>query len=365
MRESLAVRLVCVLFPLLSASVGAQKPVRISGGPTCKSCTLRASLVFSVPDEIDAAGQPAWVSRDSRNQYFFFSPWTHGKVFIHDESGKRIGEFGREGRGPGEYWGHPDVNFDGDTIHVFDGGLSRHTVLSSSFEVIRTGPMAVVGPRCYLLPGDRLLSTTHIREGVDQRALVIGDSRGKVVREFGPRIASRSPDDWISRWWSFSEPRNGMTWVAPINRYVLEKWDTAGRRRAIIERDAPWFVTWDDLAFYEPNVKRPRPSLGKVREDKAGLLWILTHVADSGWKARDGTPTQTEGGMMNRVHYTQFDEFFDTIVEIIDPKRGVLLASKRLPQYFYDFAGDGIVWSLREDKDGIAHIDVHRLAFKR
>src|SRR5215216_3421783 len=103
MRYPLLFSALLLVEPSAYATAIAQNPKLITGPPTCKRCLIEASLVFSIPDDIKGAGGPLFIAHDTQNRYFFTTPWVNGKIFVHNERGIRVAEFGREGRGPGEW----------------------------------------------------------------------------------------------------------------------------------------------------------------------------------------------------------------------------------------------------------------------
>lgn len=57
---------------------------------------------------------------------------------FYDASGKRLGVFGRKGRGPGEFDGYTSFGWVGDTLWLYDPSQLRVTYVSPSLKLLRT-----------------------------------------------------------------------------------------------------------------------------------------------------------------------------------------------------------------------------------
>lgn len=85
----------------------------------------------------------------------------------------------------------------------------------------------------------------------------------------------------------------GMFWSAPLNRYVLELWDTTGRLHRRYTRNVDWFEPWD----HQPGITEDgpgNPQLQDIHEDRLGRLWVMVLVGDRRWR-RSVEPYISEG----------------------------------------------------------------------
>jgi hypothetical protein len=339
--STLAVSLVVV-----PALLVGQSTVRVTGGATCATCKLTIREEASVPDEIGIGkmnGYPT-IARDRRGRLYFSGALP--TIFVYEKS-KQVAKFGRKGGGPGEYQ-HPVVAAEGDTIRVFDASAGRQTVLGPGLKVARVVPMAHADGTVEPAGGD-LYFTTNMQpreKGADGPLLLV-DRTGKVARSIGAPAKS-----FIESYRAISMVKKGQIWSSYINRYEIERWDTAGKQTAHVVREAPWFSAWSEMPQGSPNLVPPRPMIAAIHEDRRGLLWVLINVPGADWKKRATSE-------LHGIPVYEKDEFYDSIIEVIDPVRGVVVASQRFPQWMHPrFIDEGYVSSYVEDDDGILLIKV-------
>ncbi|MDE2652827.1 MAG: hypothetical protein OXI71_03335 [Gemmatimonadota bacterium] len=63
---------------------------------------------------------------------------------------------------------------------------------------------------------------------------------------------------------------------------------------------------------------------------------------------------------MDDVSSISREQRYDSIVEVIDPARGVVLRSQRFPWNGHGFTNDGLIVSQRVDALGVVILDVWR-----
>ena len=86
-------------------------------------------------------------------------------------------------------------------------------------------------------------------------------------------------------------------------------------------------------------------------EDRAGLLWTLTSVPDREWQPHTLPPapggrggTYTPDSLRHRIQ--------DSILEIIDPRRGVVIATRAFDTLFMAIIAPDLLVSYTEDAAG-------------
>jgi hypothetical protein len=95
-----------------------------------------------------------------------------------------------------------------------------------------------------------------------------------------------------------------------------------------------------------------------LARDSVGLLWVFIARADNEWHKALVPDRAIPGG------YTQtddWDQFFDTVVEVLDLKRGQVIASARFDQFFLSSMGGGYVASYKESPFGTPQVLLWRL----
>jgi hypothetical protein len=94
-----------------------------------------------------------------------------------------------------------------------------------------------------------------------------------------------------------------------------------------------------------------------IAQDDRGLLWVVTIVGDPHW-ARGLEPGRPELREVWRI--ARRNQYSDTMLEVIDPVAGRLVASVRLPQYVHLLSADGYLVGLADDFDDNPRIHVWR-----
>ncbi|HEX6693333.1 MAG TPA: hypothetical protein VF035_01395 [Longimicrobiales bacterium] len=266
--------------------------------------------------------------------------------------GTRWKAIGSRGRGPGEFSGAALQIFAGkaDTLHVYDG--THWFLLDSALNLIAGGgsrPQAI-HRYAHFLDDGTILTTRPI--GDMRQYFTVSSRDGEILRSFG---------DIDSTWWSqaaylarpSSHPRDGRFWTVPASMtgegYVLEQWNTEGKREAHLQRNVPWMPTADAATKAEG---RPAPQFGVVHEDSTGLLWVLAMTPGDNWHINpEKEPTPEDIFAMLTYH-----------LEVIDPAEQKILASStidRIEDIPSAFLGNGRTALFHwEDSTGTPHASV-------
>jgi hypothetical protein len=145
---------------------------------------------------------------------------------------------------------------------------------------------------------------------------------GTIGRSFGvlkPEVLPDQTGAGSTRVLALSQP--GLIWLASPAGHSVELWSTTGELQRTLIRQAGWFPGADRHA---PAVSAdPTVMLDAVWQAPDGLLWMLYNTHNSHWKATsrsfDEGAASGPGAM----------PIWDTVVEVVDPVRCLLLASHR------------------------------------
>ena len=262
-------------------------------------------------------------------------------VLVFDRKGSRTATIGGQGQGPGELsrvrgiWTQPD-----GTLYVAEP--RRLNVFSAAGEFVRSTVFPRVPSGFAVMPDGSMVIAAHIT--TQQRVgfpLHTVSADGTLLRSFGGNNTTFSEADAPMHSRILAAARSpGSIWSARIRAYEIEEWqpETAARVRRI-ERDAPWF---DEAIQEYSGLNGAR--LRALREDDEGLLWTIVNL-----QTVDYESDTTSGGDIN--------ENFDTIIEVLDPRSGQLVATSRHDLFFFVWAGD-FTFSVREDEDLNIIVDV-------
>lgn len=302
-----------------------------------------------------------------------------GVVALYDQDGDLFRVVGRHGAGPGEF-GLPFVFAGpGGTVWVVDienqritelgdGGQIRRFlsftgaihqvvpmdsgravlggVLSGAFEPGDRGqPGAIRGPPYHIVrKRDTVEESTGERIEVGPEAppvetsdLVIESSFGEWQRQgaVGPLPLAADPDD-------------GHLFVAGGEEYALLEMTESGERLRRLERQPSWFPPGDNETP-DPDT----PWCCSMHVDTAGRIWTLVGRPVGAY--RDAFDEQEQYSVAS------FDRVRDTVIEVIDPEAGQVVARARFPQSFMRFLpGSDLVYSVRQDSIGYVYFDLAR-----
>jgi hypothetical protein len=123
---------------------------------------------------------------------------------------------------------------------------------------------------------------------------------------------------------------SGGFWATRYERYLIEQFDSVGRVVQTLERSPPWFPPGDG-SMNPPNPDRPPfPHVKAIDEDEVGRLWVLIQVADPQYQKALHRRENVRSVRESLWEITDYDRFYDTVIEVLDPGAARLLASERV-----------------------------------
>jgi hypothetical protein len=199
------------------------------------------------------------------------------------------------------------------------------------------------------------------RDTVDP--LQIWDPQGESLFSFAATpLGGRDPSDPRVRLVTLSPIRDDEVWIARLDGYRLERWNLDGTLDLVLERDAPWFDPW--RAPDPHGVEGSRQSrVTSVWEDADAHLWVVGMTRDSEWEP-----------VLDSAHGTvallrDWSLMYDTVIEVLDPLRQVVMARARFDQVLLRVLGShDLVFSTRSaggERYESAIVDVWRLVVRR
>jgi hypothetical protein len=258
------------------------------------------------------------------------------------------------GRGPGEFALIASLKVGpGDSLHVFDYGLRRLSVLSPSLAYVRAssipGPFADV----VLTAGGGLLIAGPVaspsQAGFSVHRYGPG---GEHVRSFAELQTPFTPQSQVFYYRPIARATEEIVWLGSLNRYRLELWNTQGKPVRSYQRIVSWFPEWTDPSAVDQAIAPPRVSA--LSQDSQGILWVVIGVPDAN---ASRTPTRPESLSQ---HYRP-DERYDSVIEAFDPRAGRVVASLREAGAPLRFIGGDLAYRFREKEDGSTYIEVVRV----
>ena len=230
----------------------------------------------------------------------------------------------------------------GDSLLVFDALLARFTIFDESYSV--AGVFKADDPlvQGFVPFNARDLVVFFEVERSTSAAVLHHIVNGRTVRSFGP------PSDGSEASFPLrlGHSSRGRLWVVPRNKYEVELWDTAGAVLRRYRGDRAWFGERSTSVSFtrEP----PNTSLDAVWEDSDGLLWLLFSTAAADWKAGEIRRGRSSVNVWA-------DKFYDSRVEVVDPRTGELIAAQSFGNMLVAVAmtTPGLVRHRRGDRVGV------------
>jgi hypothetical protein len=274
-------------------------------------------------------------------------------VTVYDSNGKYVTALGRAGTGPGEiallqtFLVTPQ-----DSIILFD--QTKMSVYSPSYQFVRDVPTvtpSIVGrPWVLLQNGNVVFQSTFSTPDRVGYPLHVLSRNGNLLRSFGSEVPTARPDRPFELRRQIGWAGGNLVWSAHSSRYQLELWDIDGTLRKTLIREASWFQPWTsyDQAYSSPRVLA-------VRQDSQGLLWTVLQIPD-----KNANLSQLVAGLASN------NLLFHTLIEVIDPNSGTLIASRQFPNlYTSGFWSGSLLSSASVDAGDIPYVDIWQVTLRR
>jgi hypothetical protein len=347
--------------------VAGQQRIAVSSNPSCPKCRIDLVKLFSIGGSDDTIAydqffEPTAVG-DKRGR-IFVAPTADGSVLVFSTNAQLIRRIGRQGKGPGEFESLMHIEIGpGDSLHVFDYGGSRASVFTPDLKYTRsTQSFGAQRFQHVILPGGEYFMYASANKESDS-LLTLHSASGKILRRFPPvwrRLADPYGEIQFMRVLTHGGER--FVWVGRPDRYELERWNTDGRIDLVLERRTGWWTKPTSAYPYFPREKRPEPILKSVFRDAPGQIWTVIGVSKPNWKQLDRSSGARHRQVMSA---SEHQKYFDTVIEVIDPQSGTLVASRRLPFVLQSIRTGNIAIGLREDADGNLVRDIYRVGLRR
>jgi hypothetical protein len=333
---SLITGVTAVLFWSLPALAQAPPVVKSTTVVPCTGCSLVIERMGTIGAS-DAEGAylrrfPRHVSRDARGRIIVSAG---GPPQVFDSTGKYLHTIGRTGQGPLEFGLPQGVHRGpGDSLHVVES--SRITVLTPAGDFVRSVSVPhsaivkhVLDDGSYIAAG--IANYRERDDGTPFLHSITGSGHNRA--SFGPRLTTGDGGRLVYPNLMIGRADARSFWVTHLFRYRLELYQSQGTLLRVIERSAP-FMSGESRGL---SVERLGPILTETRQDDHGRLWVMISLPPPAWKENDAMGTRL---------------LYHTMVEVLNPADGSLIASARVPSLITWIMDDGYLAGISEGDDG-------------
>jgi len=374
----------------------------IDSVPSCSTCSLTVTdslLIGTAKDASIPVRVPGFLKDSRGTNYLTFEGWGSQPVLSYDSLGRYQGEIGHYGQGPGEYR-HTSVVRTGnsDSLFVFEGYHLGH-VFSADGKYARRADVG--GKRPFAVATD---STGYVlaistqtwppttgnqyvfRFGAEARLVdsfpVFSVSTGRTKQLSSGKESYSKADMLLSE--GYAGP-SGTVWTMGPTNYRLEQHDRRGISRKLfgvrVAGEAPPIMNEAEMREAQATqrmvptyevISSPRrvKALWPKRwldVDQDGLLWVGRQIAAPGWdtintKAQKLSPNEAPNE--ETIPREIDDRRYHTVLEVIDPHVGQMLARIELP-FLGERVSAGFVGRVVADADGFLKPSVYKLQLKR
>jgi len=329
------------------SSVEAQNTIQIGDSPTCASCAVELQAIVRLGSLDDPAGfgPVVQIAANSKNQYVVSSTTFDGELFLYGEDGKFIRTIGRRGEGPGEFSRTQLLAFDAqDSLHAMDASGPKHSVFAPDLTFVRAVQQQTRTLAMRIEPSGTVFVVAPKMSGEASFALQVLSPDGAALQAFDPIDPNASGQAALGR--SITVDPSGRRWSIGTAVYRLKEWSTDAQVTRVFEAKRDWIP--ETIPMRLERNQQPPAQIAGLEADEAGLLWVFAVLPDANWSPPTPGSRLDPGSM------------YDTVVEIIDPDTGRLLARSRLDPLVLPFAR-GRAYSMVEEESGDLRIQVWQM----
>lgn len=342
--------------------------LEIKSDVACPSCTIGFEDVVTLKG-VQYTGPSTTIAYHPAGTVYLRDS-EDGLLKVYGQDGAFLRQVGRSGGAPGEYEVIRNIVVSPDSsIEVLDAVLGRRSRFSQGGEFlgeVRVGISGGVGFPAVLLPGSRMVVNVRSpsRPGPTTVLLVI-DREGNTTPLQGADSNADPQRPWLAER-ILAVRSNGDLLVGNPYEFCVDIYVHNAPPRRLFERVAEW--TGNATPMERPSdgvFDRPfTPRLTAVWEDSHGLLWLQMIAPSARWTPKE--PPASGSRLTREAHLTLAHRpRIETILEVIDAKRGQVIARSRVEGSVGFHIGEGYLVSTEEDSLGEQSLRVTRAQLNR
>lgn len=284
---------------------------------------------------------------DSMGNYWV-SQFDGPKVFSPEA--EYLGQVGRLGEGPGEFRMGGDLFVDeAGNIHIFDPQLSRETVFSPSWELIKTVQLPGAVFQAVPLNGGRLLANFRA-SSPDKVGLPLHVIEGpKVIRSMGPTSGSHDMENYrlLAR-----DAKRDVVLSMRNDEYLIKEWDGDGNLLRAFRRQDAWTDPVEEGGLGLGPETPPPPYVADLFVDSLSRAWVIYWLPRPDWQDHVEEFRYYDGSIGYRPEGGQTESVMYAVLEILDLEEARVLYRVESEELFGGVLTDGRVFGITHDEIG-------------
>lgn len=179
--------------------------------------------------------------------------------------------------------------------------------------------------------------------------------RSGEIRSIVPTELSLDLDYDVSGYRNLTLCDDGLLWTIPLNSYLLHSYRLDGERVHELRRVVDWFEPGGQPR--RSSESPPEPLIGFIHCSPEGHLWVLSWIPAEGWDELDLSAYES--------HVARNHDIYDSVLEVIDPDTGVVVARTRFDEFIRSPPTAGELQVLEQDALGDIRIRVLYVSLDR
>jgi hypothetical protein len=338
---------------------GSKAVMVVTDSIRCASCLIHIDTLVTITGSDSApVFSSTRLALSPGGTYIAAAPLAdQGVVALFDASGGFLQRLLRDGDGPGEMRRIRFAVWQADSLLLLIGsdGRARQVMLPTGSIESSALPEGMM-PYGLVSAANGLLIANAVSP-LFPNVAVLSDSL-KLLRAFGDSLRDNAADETTVHPLSL-ELRLGASdgeVIVQARRMLspdLTVWTLEGKRLRQLTRTAAWYPPYTPAEYQEtsallPSEVRVRPEIVAVWPDTGSLIWLAGRVPDRRWQP--GGDTNLDGSKLGnsaigRPVLPDYDwsDFLDTVIEVIDWRRGEVIAHAIIDTYAYRMAAAGVL----------------------
>ena len=299
--------------------------------------------------------------RDSVGNYWHGQ---YSEIKLFAANGVFLRTIGRAGQGPMEFGNAAPVYTDAEgRVHVVDSNNTRRTVIDQNFALFdETLLPGFIRQAATLANGDLwVVNMWHTTPDAIGMPLHIIEDDSLIASFHGVADVEMAAQSELASWRILAVDSADRIFASPTDRYVVDVWDSAGRRLTGFEGP-----TLNEIPRRGGGVTRANPwrnSMRALHVDRSDRLWVASWRRRADWLDAMEERVQANGNVTLAIRPDlDLSAVLDSHIDVIDLRSAAVIARARVDELVIGFLDDETLWAGEYGSLGEPLISVWRVA---